>query len=301
MKKYLIYMALLSIIEIALAFYLTEWRHTFWDFVEKRNYNGFLTQIGIFTGVALVLCFVASYAQYCGTLAAIKWRGLLNKGATTRQVECVDCLGTGHNDVRPDSWKCPYCNGTGKTEPYADNLNQRIQEDCKEYPDLMIQVLFGFGKAVVYVIVFATTLVVSFSWVYLTIILTYAILSTWIAKKISMPLISLNYQSQRAEATYRNELSVRNFEDCIQIMLGLASKTKRLAYFQTFYGQVAVILPIVIVAPAYFSAVLTLGGLMQCTSIMSTISDNLSYGINSFTMINKLISCRKRLSEIGVI
>jgi putative ATP-binding cassette transporter len=271
MKRYLIYMALLSIIEIALAFYLTEWRHTFWDFVEKRNYNGFLTQIGIFTGVALVLCFVASYAQYCGTLAAIKWREKLNTKTSS------------------------------VARPSIENLNQRIQEDCKEYPDLMIQVLFGFGKALVYVIVFAISLAISFSWVYLTIILTYAILSTWIAKKISMPLISLNYQSQRAEATYRNGLSVRNFEDCIQIMLGLAKKTKHLSYFQTFYGQVAVILPIVIVAPAYFSAALTLGGLMQCTSIMSTISDNLSYGINSFNIINRLISCRKRLKEIGVI
>jgi ABC-type uncharacterized transport system fused permease/ATPase subunit len=78
MKRYLIYMTLLSIIEIALAFYLTEWRHVFWDYVEKRNYNGFLIQIGIFTGVALALCYVASYAQYCGTLAAIEWRKRLD-------------------------------------------------------------------------------------------------------------------------------------------------------------------------------------------------------------------------------
>lgn len=271
MKRFIIYMVLLSIVEICLAFYLTEWRNVFWTYVEKRNYSGFVTQIGIFTLVALVLCFVASYAQYCGTLAAIKWREKLNTKMSS------------------------------VTRPSIENLNQRIQEDCKDYPDLMVQVLFGFGKALVYVIVFATTLVVSFSWIYLTIILAYAILSTLVAKKISMPLISLNYQSQRAEATYRNGLSVRNFEDCIQIMLGLAKKTKHLSYFQSFYGQVAVILPVIIVAPAYFSAMLTLGGLMQCTSIMSTVSDNLSYGINSFNTINKLISCRKRLIEIGVV
>ena len=264
-------MVVLSIIEIALAYYLTEWRHTFWDFVEKRNYNGFLIQIGIFTGVALVLCFVASYAQYCGTLAAIKWRQLLN----------TKCSSISSSNI--------------------ENINQRIQEDCREYPDLMIQVVFGSGKALVYVLVFATTLAVSFSVYYLLIILTYAILSTWIAKKISMPLISLNYQSQRAEATYRNELSNTNFEGCIAIMLGLAKKTKQLSYFQTFYGQIAVILPIVVVAPAYFTAALTLGGLMQCTSIMSTISENLSYGINSFNIINRLISCRKRLKEINII
>lgn len=271
MRKYLIFMGILSIIEIALAFYLTEWRHVFWDFVEKRNYEGFVFQIGIFTGVALVLCFVAAYAQYCGTLAAIKWREKLNLKAFSIRNSRIE------------------------------NVNQRIQEDCREYPDLMIQIIFGFGKALVYVFVFSISLIVSFSWIYLTIILTYAIISTLIAKKISLPLIKLNYNSQRAEATYRNNLNKENFQNCIDIMFGLARKTKHLSYFQTFYGQLAVILPIVIVAPAYFSAALTLGGLMQCTSIMSTVTDNLSYGINSFNIINRLVSCRTRLKEINII
>jgi len=271
MRKYIIYMVILSLIEISLAFYLTEWRHAFWDFVEKRNFHGFTIQIGIFTAVALVLCFVASYAQYFGTLAAIKWREILNKKTSSLPRKDIE------------------------------NLNQRIQEDCMKYPDLMIQVVFGFGKALLYVLVFSISLVISFNIYYLLIILIYAILSTLIAKRISMPLISLNYQSQRAEATYRNGLTNVNFNDCISIMLGLAKKTKHLSYFQTFYGQIAVILPIVVVAPAYFAARLTLGGLMQCTSIMATISDNLSYGINSFNIINKLISCRKRLKEINVI
>lgn len=282
MKKYIVYMVILSVIEISLAFYLTEWRHVFWDYVEKRNYTGFITQIGIFTIVALVLCFVASYAQYFGTMVAIKWRETLNRRCI--YIKNSRELNANYGDV-----------------PVIENFNQRIQEDCMKYPDLMIQVLFGIGKALVYVIVFSMSLIVSFSYIYLTIILSYAIISTLIANKISMPLISLNYQSQRAEATYRNQLNSNNFSNCIEIMLGLARKTKHLSYFQTFYGQVAVILPIVVVSPAYFSATLTLGGLMQCISIMSTVSDNLSYGINSFNIINRLISCRKRLKEIGII
>ncbi len=271
MRKYIVYMVILSIIEISLAFYLTEWRNVFWTYVEKRNYNGFLVQIGVFTGVALILCFVASYAQYFGTMAAIKWRERLNTRTSSLAISNIE------------------------------NLNQRIQEDCMKYPDLMIQVVFGLGKSLAYIVVFSISLVISFSYIYLLIIVTYAIISTWIAKRISMPLISLNYQSQRAEATYRNELKSVNFNSCIDIMLGLARKTKHLSYFQTFYGQIAVILPIIIAAPAYFTAALTLGSLMQCTGIMSTVSENLSYGINSFNTINKLISCRKRLLEIGVI
>jgi putative ATP-binding cassette transporter len=81
----------------------------------------------------------------------------------------------------------------------------------------------------------------------------------------------------------------------------LARQTKKLNYFQQFYGQVAVIIPICVLAPSYFAAAITFGVLMQAVSIMSTVLDNLSYGINSFGEINRLLSCKRRLKEAGVI
>ncbi len=207
------------------------------------------------------------------TMCAIKWREVLNKRANS----VIDS----HKSV--------------------ENYAQRVQQDCVDYPDLMLNVVFGFGKALVYILVFSTALIIGFSAWYLTIIVLYAIISTWVARSIAKPLINLNYKSQVAEATYRNSLTISNFQNCISIMMGLAVKTKHLNYFQTFYGQIAVILPIMIVAPAYFGGALTLGLLMQATSTLSTISDNCSYGINSFSIINRLMSCSKRLKEIGVV
>ncbi len=269
MKKYIIYVILLSLIEISAALYLTFWRELFWNYVEQRNFNGFCIQIGVFTVVALIFCLVNAYSGYFTTLCAIKWRKKLNDKA--------------HTIVHS-----------------AENLNQRVQEDCRDYPDLFLQLVFGLGKAGAYIIVFSISLAIKFNIFYLTTITIYAIVSTLIARRIAKPLVSLNYATQQAEATYRNDINKPNFQNCISVMLGLAVKTKRLSYFQTFYSQLAVVLPIMIVAPAYFNGSLTLGALMQATGTMGTITDNMSFGITSFNVINRYKSCKKRLNEIGL-
>ncbi len=270
MKKYMVYIVFLSMLEIALALYLTEWRNTFWTYVEQRNFHGFCIQICIFTVAAVIFCLINSYSSYFMTLCAIKWREILNAKAVL-------------------------------VISKAENLGQRIQEDCKSYPDLFLGLVFGLGKSIVYILVFSVSLAINFNLIYLGIIIIYASVSTIVARRIAEPLIKLNYTTQQAEATYRNEITSINFSNCIQIMTGMAIKTKRLAYFQTFYGQIAVVLPIIIASPAYFNGALTLGALMQVTGTMGTITDNLSFGITSFNLINKFKSCQKRLREIEVI
>lgn len=182
-----------------------------------------------------------------------------------------------------------------------ENLSQRIQQDCLDYPDLCLNLAFGTLKAIIYVVVFSVSLVLSFSWVFLSILVAYTLIGSVITNYIAKPLIQLNYEQQRREATYRNNLTINNFSDCVLVMLGLARKQKHLTYFQQFYGQLGVIVPLLIIAPTYFTTGMTLGALMRFNSLSSTILDNMSYGINSFSSINKLISCRKRLKEADII
>lgn len=271
-KKYLVGMILLALVEIGLALYLTEWRHTFWNYVQEKNYSGFKHELCIFVGVALVFCFVSAYATYLGTLGAIKWR----KKLTHKSMSMIQT-----NDI--------------------ENLNQRIQEDCREYPALFVTLGFGTLKAFTYVVVFSIALIWQFNWWYWGLVMLYAVVSTLLIRKIAKPLIALNYNSQRAEATFRNSIKEINFSSCITIMLGLATKTKHLQYASTFYGQMGVIIALLIIAPAYFAGKFSFGALMQLNSTMLTLIDNCSYGINSFDLINKFLSCRKRLKEINII
>lgn len=278
MRKYLIWLFVFAILEIGMALYLTAWRNYFWDAVSLKHSQEFIKQLAIFTGVAVMICFVSGFSGYLASLTAIKWREKLNGKA-------FDMYGI---DI------------IMKKKP-IENLSQRLQEDCMSYPDLVIQLGIGTSKAVLYLLVFSVSLIYYFSWMYLGILVVYCVVGTFITHYIAKPLIHLNYEQQRAEASYRNNLSLDNFQDCVRIMLGLAKKQKHLTYFQQFYLQVGVVIPLIAIAPEYFNSAMTLGLLMRFNSLASTITDNLSYGISSFGMINRLLSCRKRLLEAKIL
>lgn len=78
MRKYFTLMGLFALVEIALALYLTFWRHDFWATIEARDGTQFIYQLGVFTVTALCLCFISAYATYLGRLAAIEWRKKLD-------------------------------------------------------------------------------------------------------------------------------------------------------------------------------------------------------------------------------
>lgn len=273
MKKYLFWLGIFSILEIGMALYLTSWRESFWNDISNKNATGFITQLVIFSAVALAICFVSGFSGYLSNLTSIKWREKLNSKAFS------------------------VCESTHSIE----NLNQRIQEDCMSYPDLVLNLAIGGIKALMYIIVFSISLMLYFHWWYLSILIAYTIIGSILTNYIAKPLIHLNYEQQRAEASYRNDLTITNFKDCIFIMLGLAKKQKHLTYFQQFYGQVGVVLPLLIIAPTYFHSAMTIGLLMRFSSLSSTILDNMSFGINSFAMINRLLSCKRRLKEAKIL
>src|SRR4051812_13199551 len=139
MRKYITWLIIFAIIEISLSLYLTFWRDHFWTAVSNKQSLEFIKQLGVFTGVALCICFTSGISGYLVSLSAIKWREKLNNNA----LDVTDC------DHR------------------IENLNQRIQADCWDYPTLVLNLGFGFCKALSYIIVFCVALALSFSWLYL--------------------------------------------------------------------------------------------------------------------------------------
>ncbi len=271
MKKYIVCLVFLGIIEISLSLGLTYWRENFWQAVSIKDATQFFYQLGVFTVAAIAICIVSGLSGYLVSISAIKWREKLNTKAFA---------------VR---------------ESRIENVSQRIQDDCMSYPDLLLNLIFGFGKSIMYILVFSTSLLLSFSWVYLSLLVAYSIIGLVATKYIASPLIALNYEQQRCEATYRTNLSISNFKDCICVMLGIAKRQKRLTYFQQLYSQIGVVLPLIMIAPVYFGTGMTIGLLMRFNSVGSTLLDNTSFGITSFAVINKWLACRKRLKEINVL
>jgi putative ATP-binding cassette transporter len=62
-------------------------------------------------------------------------------------------------------------------------------------------------------------------------------------------------------------------------------RQKKLTWFQSFYGQLAVIFPYVVVAPRYFSNAIPLGGLMQTGSAFGQVQGSMSWFIDAYARL----------------
>jgi len=257
-------------IECGLVGYIGVWRESFWQAVNTHNYKMFSLYLVYFSLAALAACLVSGYGQYLGNYVSLILRTRMTRKAL-KQVHKVE------------------------------NYQQRIQEDCFLYNQLKISLLSGGIRNIVVLITYSSILVYQLHWTYLTIPILYAIIGTGLAAHIARPLINLNYVNQNLEAGFRQVLSKLNYSKVYRNNYNMFKTTKYLSYFQSFYSQITVIVPYLILAPLYFGLKISFGVLMQCSASINTIIDCLSYGIQSFNDFNKWLSCRKRLREMRVI
>ncbi|HYZ40097.1 MAG TPA: ATP-binding cassette domain-containing protein, partial [Stellaceae bacterium] len=83
-------------------------------------------------------------------------------------------------------------------------------------------------------------------------------------------------------------------------------RRKKLTWFTTGYSQLAIIFPLVVAAPRYFSKTIQLGGLMQISSAFGQVQEALSFIISSYTeiaeyqaVVQRLWGFRERMNEIA--
>ena len=147
----------------------------------------------------------------------------------------------------------------------------------------------------------------------------YAIAGSLIIQKVGHPLVSINYQLQRVEADFRFGL-IRVRENAEQIafydgigtenrqrqddlrahprqLVDVMKYTRRMTFVLSFYGQIAIIFPIMVAAPRYFAGAFSFGVLMQISSAFGTVSDSFSWFINSYSTLVEWRATVNRLRE----
>ncbi|HWX12087.1 MAG TPA: ABC transporter ATP-binding protein/permease, partial [Trinickia sp.] len=147
----------------------------------------------------------------------------------------------------------------------------------------------------------------------------YALVGSLLIKKVGHPLVSINYQQQRVEADFRFGLiRVRENAEQIAFYNGTAVEnqaargvfarirdnwwrimkyTKRMNFVLSFYGQIAIIFPIVVASPRYFAGAYTMGVLMQIGQAFGSVSDSFSWFINSYSSLVEWRATVNRLRE----
>ena len=293
---------------------LNSWYNEFYNALQAYEYNLFWPLIGKFTMIAFIYIAIAVYAIYLRQLLEIRWRTWM-----TGQYLSSWLKDQAHYRLQ--------VTGSGG----MDNPDQRIQEDIDLFVSLTLQLLLGLLKQITTIAAFAVVLwelsgvltvpigggTVEIPGYMLWFSLLYSAAGTALAHVVGRKLISLNYEQQRYEADFRfsmarmreNSESVAFYrgEDAenagfldrfglvIKNFRGLMRQTKFLNFYANSYMQLAIIAPLILAAPRYFAGEMALGGLMQTVSAFGRVQDGLSYFVEAYDTIAKLVSVIHRL------
>jgi putative ATP-binding cassette transporter len=156
--------------------------------------------------------------------------------------------------------------------------------------------------------------------------LLYALVGSWLVHLVARRLIVLNNNQQRYEADLRFGLvRIRENAESIalyngenneqQRLMGRFNKVwsnfwelmkvqKRLTFFSSGYGQIAIIFPMIVAAPRYFAGKIQLGDLMQINSAFGNVQESMSWFIDAYASLaawratcDRILSFRQALAE----
>ena len=286
----------LSLMGVWLEVQFNTWNREFYNTFESRDQAEFFRQLGTFTLLAVIYIVNGVYRLYFQQMLMIEWRSWMTerfladwmKDRAYYRLQLLD-------------------KGT-------DNPDQRIADDLNIFVDLTLSLALGLLSAVVTLVTFvgilwsisgaATLLGVEIPGYMVWVALVYAIAGTWLTHLIGRPLIRIGFDQQRYEANFRFSLvrlrenaegvalyrgeagelaSFRaRFGDVISIWWAKMLKQKQLGWFQSFYGQMAIIFPFLVASPRFFSGAMPLGGIFQIASAFGQVQGALSWFINAY-------------------
>jgi putative ATP-binding cassette transporter len=288
---------------VALLVLLNDWNRQFYDALERRDgdaFSGLLLRFGVLAAVFIV---GSVYRLYLTQMLEMRWRAWLTRrylGAWLSQRAYYRL------ELRRGQEGTP------------DNPDQRIAEDLRYLTQGTLSLSLGLLSSVVtlgsFVVILwrvsgpltiplgGATLTIPGYMVWVAI--AYALVGSVLTHFVGRRLIGINVRQERVEADFRFSLvrlreqaegvALSHGEDVERAALldrfeaikanwwALMRYTKRLTAFSVGYAQVAVVFPILVAAPRYFSGALTLGELMQLSSAFGQVQDSLSWFVNSY-------------------
>ena len=304
----------IELMVVFLTVLFNRWNNVFYNALQEHNQAVFTYQIGYFCVLAAFWIGLKVYQLYLNQWLQIRWR----RWMTARY------LGGWLHEA--NHYRMQLLGDA------ADNPDQRIAEDTQRFVEQTLALGIGLLSAVVTLASFIVILWDLSNQAPLHLFgkdipipgylvwgaLIYALLGTLLTHLIGRPLVALNFQQQRFEADFRFNL-VRTRENAEQIALlrgepvermrllsrfasvvnnwlGIMQRTKKLTAFTATYSQVSVIVPYVLIAPAFFAEKIQLGGMMQTVNAFSSVQDALSFFIASYRTLAEWQAVVARLS-----
>ncbi|MFM0044709.1 ABC transporter ATP-binding protein/permease [Paraburkholderia sediminicola] len=290
------------------------WSGQFYNALQSKNVKDFPHLMVVFCLIVFPMIILFVYGRYLRQMLGFRWRQWL----TNEYLE--EWLGKGaFYRIERDG--------------LADNPDQRISDDLQSFATNTLSLSLDLLSTVVTLVSFITILwglagalsitlggmplVIPGYMVWVAAL--YALGGSYVIHKLGHPLVSITYQQQRVEADFRFGLiRVRENAEQIAFYDGMETEkanaqgvfarirdnwwrvmkyTKRLSFVLSFYGQIAIIFPLVVAAPRYFAGAFTFGVLMQIQQAFGTVSDSFSWFINSYGSLVDWRATVNRLRE----
>jgi putative ATP-binding cassette transporter len=305
---------------------LNSWQGDLYDSVSNKNLSGFYQQLGIFL-VLVAILLVLGYAQ--------TWLHEMLK-VRLRETVSYDLL---DEWLRPKRvYRLPLAGEVGV------HPDQRIQDDTRHLTEISVDLVVGLVHSTLLLLSFVGVLWVlsdqvvfhvgdtSFSipgymvWA----AIAYALLGSYVTFLVGRPLIKANSDLRAAEADFRYLLvRVNEYSEAIAIYrgenderrnLGLVANNvfivmvkkarflARLHWVTGGYGWIAMIAPVVLAAPGYFSGALTFGSLMMVVGAFFQVQQSLRWYVDRFpslaewrATLQRVISYRTALTRLEML
>jgi putative ATP-binding cassette transporter len=296
------------------------WNSRFYNALQDRNWDAFVTEIIFFSVLAAIFIALAVYQLYLNQWLQIRWRQWMTK----------QYLGDWLHEANHYRMQLQ--------GDAADNPDQRLTDDVKLFVDRTLNIGLQLLSSIVTLASFVGILwglsnaapLHLFGREYdipgylVWIALIYSVLGTILTHLIGWRLVGIDFKQQQYEADFRfNLVRVREnseqiallrgeaaerqrllarFERVVENWLAIMSRTKKLTAFTASYNQASVIFPYVLVAPAYFANKIQLGAVMQTASAFGSVQGALSVFISIYRSLAEWQAVVNRLDgfEAGI-
>jgi len=306
---------LLSGLFVYLSIRLNYWTNDVYTSLQELNGNAFFSLLGVFALLAFLSIMIFITKFYLLQILEIRWRQwmthhLLDSWIHNRRYYAMQLKGIG-----------------------TDNPDQRIAEDIHQFIDKSLSLTLGFFQQICTLVAFLGVLwvlsgVLTFTLGGVTVSIPgylcwaaffYAVGGSFMSYYLGRPLVRLNYEHEKREADFRYSLVrfrdnmegvalyqgeaqeksiftlrfncvVKNFHDIIKRSLVIHT-------WNSFYGQVNSIFPLLLATPRLFAKELSFGGLMQTLSAFNHVSHALSFIVDNYPSMASWRATTNRLLE----
>lgn len=273
--KFLFIVLILEAMAITLLYHLNAQYGLLYQGIQDYNKELIWRSIGIFATLALILVIVGGYITYVSNKLAFGIRAGLTSYYTRNILQLV----------------------------HIESIEQRIQEDLRNFGRLSVEFWLSILKAIVKLPLFLSVILTLTDWKVCLIVLTAVVVGTLLTKYFAKRLIELQIQQESNEANFRNALKIQDnilitWMKIRFLFIPINTQLKKLTFLQAGLGQTFVLLPFIILIPLYITKAITMGAFFQAVNALSKVIDSLTILIDQRQLIADISTTVERMKVL---